>query len=78
MMISGYLISTADGRAIEIFKLFELPAIIHGIAHPEDIAGDIHLTLAIILIGLVLLPSGIAIKHHLIDKDKTLKRMLGY
>ena len=77
MMLSGYLISTADGRAIEVFKLFEIPAIIHGIDHQEDIAGDIHLMLAIILIGLALVHAGAAIKHHLVDKDRTLKRMLG-
>mgnify|MGYP000627822475 CR=1 FL=1 len=77
MMLSGYLISTADGRAIEVFKLFEIPAIIHGIEHQEDIAGDIHLVLAIMLIGLALVHAGAAMKHHLIDKDSTLKRMFG-
>ena len=77
MMLSGYLISTADGRAIEVFKLFEIPAIIYGIEHQEDIAGDIHLVLAIMLIGLALIHAGAAIKHHLIDKDRTLKKMLG-
>ena len=77
MMLSGYLISTADSRAIDVFKLFEIPAIIHGIDNQEDIAGDIHLVLAIMLIGLTLVHAGAAIRHHLVDKDRTLKRMLG-
>ena len=76
IMFSGYLISTADGRSIEVFKMVEIPAIIYGIEHQEDIAGIIHLSLAIGLIGLVCIHAGAAIKHHFIDKDQTLKRML--
>jgi len=31
LMISGYLISTADGRPIELFNWFEIPAVLSGI-----------------------------------------------
>lgn len=77
IMISGYLISTADGRGIEVFNWFEIPATLHGIKKQEDIAGVIHLWLASALIGLASLHALAAIKHHFIDKDSTLKRMLG-
>jgi len=77
MMFSGYLISTADGRAITVFKLFDIPAIIYGIDHQEDVAGVIHLGLAVVLISVALLHATAALKHHFIDKDRTLKRMLG-
>ncbi|MCW8853281.1 MAG: cytochrome b [Gammaproteobacteria bacterium] len=77
MMLSGYLISTADGRAITVFKIFEIPAIIYGIDHQEDVAGVIHLTLGVLLVIIALLHAGAAIKHHLVDKDRTLKRMFG-
>jgi cytochrome b561 len=77
VMLSGYLISTADGRAVEVFTLFEIPAIIYGMDGQEDIAGDIHFALAILLIGLVAVHAGAAIRHHFVDKDRTLKRMLG-
>ena len=77
LMLTGYLISTADGRALEVFDWFSIPATIFGIEHQEDIAGDIHEILAFSLIGLVLLHAAGAIKHHVIDKDNTLKRMLG-
>ncbi|MDH5472805.1 MAG: cytochrome b [Gammaproteobacteria bacterium] len=77
LMLSGYLISTADGRALDVFKLFEIPAIIHGIDKQEDIAGTVHLILAIMLISIALLHASAALKHHFIDKDRTLKRMLG-
>lgn len=77
VMISGYLISTADGRAISVFGWFEVPATITSIPKQEDIAGLVHQYLAW---GLVIF-SGVhalaALKHHFIDRDATLKRMLG-
>ncbi len=76
LMISGYLISTADGRAIEVFGLFSVPATLSGIEHQEDIAGEVHEILAFTLIGLATLHGLAALKHHFIDHDRTLKRML--
>jgi cytochrome b561 len=77
MMLSGYLISTADGRAIEVFDLFKVPATLYGIDQQEDIAGQVHLVLAITLMSLVAVHALAAIKHHIVDKDRTLLRMLG-
>lgn len=75
--ISGYLISTADGRAVEVFGLFEVPALISGIDRQEDIAGAVHLVLASFTIVLSGLHAMAALKHHFIDRDKTLPMMLG-
>jgi cytochrome b561 len=75
-MLSGYLISTADGRGIEVFGLFTLPATLHGLDKQEDIAGDIHELLAFTLIILALLHALAALKHHFFDHDQTLLRML--
>lgn len=77
VMVFGYLISTADGRAVEVLGVFAVPATIHGIDKQEDIAGVIHLWLAVMLISLVALHALAAIKHHFFDKDRTLKRMFG-
>lgn len=77
VMLSGYLISTADGRAVEVFNLFQVPATLHGLEQQEDIAGDVHLVLAISLMVLVSIHALAALKHHFVDKDLTLKRMLG-
>jgi len=77
VLISGYLISTADGRPLEFFGLLELPALIYGFEDQEDIAGDIHLYSAYCMVGLVALHATAALKHHFIDKDRTLLRMLG-
>ncbi|MDO6593960.1 cytochrome b [Neptuniibacter sp. 1_MG-2023] len=75
-VISGYLISTADGRAIELFNLISLPALPFEIDNQEDIAGEIHFIVATSLISIAALHAAAALKHHFIDKDTTLKRML--
>lgn len=77
VMIAGYLISTADGRPIEVFGLFAVPATLSGREAQEDIAGEIHEILAYLLIGLTLLHAAAALKHHFIDRDRTLMRMFG-
>lgn len=76
IMLSGYLISTADGRSVEVFDWFSIPATLTG-DNQEDVAGTVHLLLAWSLIGLVVLHAGAALKHHFIDRDRTLRRMLG-
>ncbi len=77
VMVSGYLISTADGRAVEVFNWFSVPATLTDRENQEEIAGTLHLILASALIGLALLHAGAAVKHHLLDRDRTLLRMLG-
>jgi cytochrome b561 len=76
LMVSGYLISTADGRAIEVFGLFRVPATLTGIPNQEDLAGVVHQILGYVLIGLVALHALAALKHHFLDRDGTLRRML--
>ncbi|MEJ2466037.1 MAG: cytochrome b [Candidatus Thiodiazotropha sp.] len=64
VMVSGYLISTADGRGLEVFDWFTIPATLSGIEHQEDIAGEVHLYLAWSVIGLAALHAMAALKHH--------------
>ena len=77
IVISGYLISTADGSSISVFNWFDVAATITSIPQQEDIAGMFHEYLAYTLIGLVVLHAAAALKHHFINKDHTLRRMLG-
>lgn len=74
--VSGYFISTAEGQPIEVFGLFAVPAYPLNIEKQADQAGDIHFWLAVSLIGLSILHAAAAVKHHVFDKDATLKRML--
>lgn len=78
ILISGYLISTADGKPVAVFNLFTLPALFSGAGKQADLAGDIHLWLAWTVVMLSVLHGLAALKHHFIDRDSTLKRMSGY
>ena len=75
--LSGYLISTADGRPIEVFGWFAIPATVTSIPHQADLAGRVHLILAYCLMALVAVHALAALKHQFIDRDRTLLRMLG-
>lgn len=77
IMFSGYFISTADGRGIDVFGIITVPGFGSLIENQEDIAGFIHQWLAYLLITLAVLHAFAALKHHFIDKDDTLKRMIG-
>ena len=76
IVVAGYLISTADGRPIEVFTLFNVSALDFVLDDQADIAGKVHYYGACILIGFVVLHALGALKHHFIDKDKTLTRMI--
>lgn len=77
IMVAGYLISTADGRAISVFDWFEIPALIQGLPNQEDIAGEIHEILAWALIAVAAIHAAAALKHHFFDGGTTLVKMLG-
>ncbi|MEX3011147.1 cytochrome b [Hoeflea sp. TYP-13] len=73
--VTGYIFTTSNGEAVPFFGLFELPALF---AVPEtlrDIAIQLHIYASYGLLAVVLLHAGGAIKHHLIDGDRTLRRM---
>lgn len=76
LFISGYLISSADGRGIDVFNWLTLPSLGELFADQEDLSGLIHEWLAYSLIGLASIHALAAVKHHVVDKDNTLKRML--
>jgi cytochrome b561 len=75
MTISGWIMSTAAGKAPRLFgQSLPFPGI------PVDkaisaLGWDIHSTAIWVLIGLVALHILAALKHHFIDKDNILRRM---
>lgn len=77
VMLTGYLISTADGVGIPVFGLFEVPALVSGLPDQADTAGVIHFYLAWVLVIFSGFHALAALKHHFIDRDVTLARMLG-
>lgn len=77
VFISGYLMSSADGRGVSVFDWFEVPSLTGRVSNMEDIAGDLHEWIAWTLIVMVALHAAAALKHHFIDRDNTLRCMLG-
>ena len=73
----GYLISTADGKPIDVFNWFEVPATITSIEDQEDVAGEWHYWFALSVIVIASVHAFAALKHHFLSKDITLLRMLG-
>ncbi|WP_416394690.1 cytochrome b [Allohahella sp. A8] len=76
VMVSGYLISTADGRGIEVFGLFEVPALLAAEKGREELAGLVHWYAALALVAMAGVHAAAALKHHFVDRDQTLMRML--
>ena len=74
--VTGYLISTSAGKPIQLFNWFALPAVIDVDEELRDLAIAVHYYLAYATLFLVLGHAGAALKHHFINKDDTLKRML--
>lgn len=74
--VSGYLITTAAGDDLLVFDLVRIPAVLTGIDNLEDLAGEVHEWVAWMLIGLGALHGAAALKHHFIDRDATLRRMI--
>lgn len=75
--ITGYLIPTAEGVGINVFGWFTVPASFSFTKTEADLIGLIHLYIAWAVIGLAAAHAAAALKHHFIDKDITLLRMLG-
>ena len=73
---TGYLISTSDGKAVAVFGLFSFPALFDIDTVLRDLAIDLHLYLAYATAILLTAHAAAALKHQLIDRDGTLKRML--
>lgn len=76
-LVSGYLISTADGSSIDVFNWFSVPSVTGQIKGMEDVAGDVHYWVTWALVILAAVHGLAALKHHILDKDETLRRMLG-
>lgn len=74
LMVSGYLISSANGSPVDVFNWFSVPAITkqEGL---EDQAGLVHRWLAYGTIAVAVVHSVAALKHHFVDKSRVLARM---
>ena len=76
VLISGYLITTSAGAGIDVLGLFTVAAMKTDLNNQEDLAGLVHWVVSYIVLGLATIHGLAALKHHFIDRDKTLKRIL--
>ena len=74
--ITGYVISTSAGKPISVFGWFDIPALLPENTTLRDWASELHAYLAYATAVLALGHAGAALKHHFIDRDDTLARML--
>jgi cytochrome b561 len=76
LFVSGYLIATGGGSSIHVFGLVEVSSIVR-IGMYTSLAGSVHLWSAYTLAAMTVVHAVAALKHHFIDRDSVLVRMLG-
>jgi cytochrome b561 len=74
--LTGYFISTSDGKPVEIFGWFSVPAVMKISEPTRDLAIDAHFYLAYATVLLVIGHAGAAFKHQFVNRDGTLTRIL--
>lgn len=76
-LLGWLIVSTGNGNPVSMFGLFEIPALPTGENDGlHDFAEEAHEILAKGWIGLIALHIAGALKHHIIDRDATLARMI--
>lgn len=76
--LTGWAFNSAHGYPLQYFKQFNLPALT---GHDEGVANVlivVHEYLFWFLLLLLLPHVGGALKHHIVDRDDTLRRMLPF
>jgi len=76
MPITGWLLTSAAGLPVSFFGWFVLPNLIAANKETLEIMSEIHEWLGYGLIGTFCLHTLAALKHHFVNKDEILKRML--
>ncbi|WP_295390124.1 cytochrome b [uncultured Thiodictyon sp.] len=74
--LSGWLMSSAKGFQTVWFGVLPLPDLVAKDKALGDLLLTVHLSLNLLLVTLLLGHVGAALKHHFIDKDTILTRML--
>lgn len=76
MPISGIIMSITGGRPPNFFGLFQFPMLMAENKELSNFFFIIHQFTSFFLLGLICLHILAALKHHFINKDEVLKRML--
>jgi cytochrome b561 len=76
--LSGWWFNSVTGKPLQFFKLFNLPALAAANPDLRHLSHSIHENLFWFLVLVLVLHVGGALKHHLLDRDDTLLRMLPF
>lgn len=76
MPLSGWLFNSAANFPLRWFGLFKVPALVGADAATKALAGAIHFYGAWLLALLFVLHVAGALRHHFVDRDEVLRRML--
>ena len=77
MPISGYVMTSHAQKPVNMYGLFELPMLFDGQnLEKAKAVFEVHEMLAEVLLALIVAHLAVALKHHFIDKDNILRRML--
>lgn len=74
--ISGWVMSSAHGVKVVYLGVLPLPDLVDKNKELAETLEDIHATLVYVMLALVALHVAAAIKHHVVDRDDVLHRML--
>ncbi len=74
--VSGWLMSSAYGVPVVYLGVVRLPDLLEKNKELADALKTLHETLAFAMLGLVAVHAAAALKHHLMDRDDVLHRML--
>ena len=74
--LSGWLMSSAKGIQTVWFGLLPLPDLLEKNKEVGNLLQTVHMSLNLLFVAVIAGHIGAALKHHFIDKDDILKRML--
>jgi cytochrome b561 len=78
MPISGWLMSSAHAFSVSWFHLFQWPDLLQPDHELAESLESLHKRLFLVLVGVAVLHMLGALKHHFIDRNEVLKRMLPF
>ena len=78
MPLTGWMMSSAKNYPVSWFKMFQFPDLVAPAEQTFHQMHDLHHLLFGVLVSVALLHVAGALKHHFIDKNDVLKRMLPF
>ena len=78
MPITGWLMSSAKTYSVSWFNLFAFPNLVGKNEHIYELTHELHEVLFNVLVAVAVLHALGALKHHFIDHNDVLKRMLPF